>query len=36
VALLSNRVHYGRENTKIHAFRPRIHDAVYEQLVMRE
>lgn len=32
VILLSNRVHLGRENIRIRAFRPRIHDAVMEAL----
>lgn len=32
VALLTNRVHPGRENERIRAFRPRFHDAVAEAL----
>ncbi len=33
VVLLSNRVHPSRDNTKIQAFRPFIHDLVFEQFV---
>ncbi len=32
VALMTNRVHFGRENPKIRAFRPRFHDALFEVL----
>jgi CubicO group peptidase (beta-lactamase class C family) len=32
VVLLSNRVHPGRENTRIRAFRPRLHEAVVDGL----
>ena len=31
VVILSNRVHPTRANTAIQAFRPRIHDAIYEE-----
>lgn len=33
VALLSNRVHPSRQDTRIQQFRPLIHDAVYETIV---
>lgn len=35
VVLLSNRVHPTRENKKIQAFRPAIHDLVFEEVVGR-
>lgn len=35
VTLLSNRVHFGRENTLIRAFRPAFHDAIREDLKAR-
>ncbi len=35
VALLTNRVHPGRENERIREFRPRFHDAVAEALEIR-
>lgn len=35
VVLLSNRVHPTRQNTRIHQFRPLIHDLVYKEFVGR-
>lgn len=35
VVLLSNRVHPSRKNEKIRAFRPYIHDLVYQEFVSR-
>ena len=32
VVLLTNRVHPSRNNLKIRAFRPRLHDAVMEMI----
>jgi len=33
VVFLTNRVHPSRENTAIRALRPRVHDAVFEELL---
>jgi hypothetical protein len=33
VLLLTNRIHLSRTNEKIKAFRPRIHDAIMEDLI---
>ncbi|MDL1890930.1 beta-lactamase family protein, partial [Nitrospirales bacterium NOB] len=35
VVLLSNRVHPTRRNESIRAFRPKIHDLVYQECVGR-
>lgn len=35
-ALLTNRIHPTRDNAKIRAFRPRLHDAIMEELGMGE
>jgi len=33
VTLLTNRVHFSRENDKIKRFRPRFHEAIWEELI---
>jgi len=36
VILLTNRVVFGKENRKLSALRPRIHDAVWEEIAGEE
>jgi CubicO group peptidase (beta-lactamase class C family) len=36
VILLTNRVHPSRENTAIRTLRPRVHDAVFEEMLFKQ